>query len=1360
MRQHSMTMMWMAAALMLPTFAADLFRQQSPGQKSEWSDSDTDMYEDTQWDRQRIPADNDQIQMAAYTAYKRFHLEESHTNNFAILYFKTGHTAADSEAGTTLLFDTQGHELLMPSGAAAVSRQLQWIAYVPAGKSLPQGERTVASLKRGDGSSTNAVVKMTDFAFRQATASDYSTTLDFTRGEFNAFNPELPAAGEADSVNVYTLKFGSADMTTTVTLDPGVVFKAPRFEINDGPVTTVLNGAQMHANGSITHRGTVIATNGAQITSGYLGGDGAGTFAHNSGTLLLAGETSLLKTKGSFAIHSGAVTNDSATISISGGSNASTFQNHGTFVQLGGTTTSTGYYTSTADSELRIVGGLFKVSSGYGLYTGSGRVIVEGGTLSTVRFRDSGSDGSSLELRQTGGVIQLSGGTRPGLWMCESGKETFGISLLGGELRTPLIRGQKTGASYAGEATLTGNGARIVATATSPSGTPDNVPFISGLDSVTVGNGGLVLDSNGYNVSVEQDIGDAAGEAGRLVKSGTGTLSYSGECSVSTVVVAGGTFNVVGAESEINSALVLKDGATFSLVGTSSDVSLDSLAATNAVIALDPGDVISVEGEVSVRGVALSWSSEPSEFQDFLVMAGPISAATETALRNMYLSGASGSHMEFEFSYDAGTGKTTARAKVVADSAPSGMALWEGSGAWATPSNWKDATPPTAETVAVFGAEGAGSAVQVAAGDVAGALLFTNGSYVISGDAVLRMGAVGTASIGASSGTHRVSCALSLSSKVPVTLSSDTSLALDGGVSGGGIEKYGLGRLSLGGALSLWQGLTVYNGTVSATGASSLGSTQDDKVTLVGGTLEFDGAGGAAISVPSQVRLSASGSQKSVVFNTKTDATFGDFNSTLGFLVKRGAGTLTIEAGAGQAVTLAKSADVIGQGDISTSAAGINFPADGSEPSGMRGPVSVVEGTLRLVGTGEGASFTSFGTMYVNVPTPGAVASQPRLEVDNAYLSCENLYNGWCLGKTAYKARASSICAVNGATIRWADSMPGYACTTDGCFVDYAATNSTFRYAASGKYLTRGRLDGSGTTPIVRFRLNNSKFYIGTSAVLDGSIYLDLDNGSYYGQDNVADPTTTFTYGGTPARVYGEIFTRNGSILALSGVTEKSGQTRDLTLAFDGGEWIWAAGNASKTLAASANGHVKYEMRGRGVVLRPAEGATLTVNAAFGGEGGIVVDGPGTVAFGTGAYGFLGTAEVRNGTLDLSAAGGLSGKRFAGNGEINGGALTDPSICLALSDEFENTNGAPVFADCAFSGSVVVKTGLAEGDAVVVHRASQPMMVARVAGSTAVDLSHWRLDRSGLRQTRGVFTQVGDAVYLTLKAVGAVFCVR
>ena len=1348
------------AIWIMPISAADLFRQQSPGLKSEWSDSDTDVYEPTQWDRQRVPTDNDQVQMAAYTANKRFYLSENHTNNFAILYFKTGHTAADSEAGTTLSFDTEGHELLMPSSAAEVSRQLSWIAYVPADKALSQGERTVASLTRGN-ASTNAVVKMTDFAFRQHTGRDYSTTLDFTRGEFNAFNPELPTAGEADSANVYTLKFGAPDMTSRITVAEDVVFKVPRFEINAGPVTTVFNGSEMHANGSFTQRGTTFATNGALIRVGYLGNI-AGKFSQNAGAFLLSGGTSKLQAKGALEVHGGAFTNESGTVSCGGN-----FVNNAQYVQFRGSTTSSGYYVSGVGSFLRLVDGTMNIASTYGVYTANGTVRVEGGTLTTTRFRDSGGAGAELNLVQTGGTITISGGNVQGIWMCEGGNDTFNIELRGGVLNTPVIYGVKTAKQgFAGTATLLADGGRIAATAASPystGGNYKNCPLLSGLDSVTVGDAGLVIDSKGYAVSVDQDIGNISGEQGVLVKAGNGTLSYTGVCNVSTLVVEGGSFKVAGAGSEVNSAVVVRNGAEFSLVGAADSVSVDSLSLTNATIALDPGDVITVNGALSVCNASLSWSSAPSDFQDFLVVSGPLSSDVQKSLRDLYLAGSSDAHLEFAFAYDGETGKMTVRAKVVANAAVSGEALWTGSGAWSSAGNWKDSSAPTASATAVFGAEGAGSAVTVSDGDTAGALSFTNGSYSVSGSGVLEIaGASGNAAIDVAAGDHSMSCGLRLFADTPVSLASGTSLTLDGGVSGVGISKTGLGLLSLGGVLSLRDGLAVRGGMVKSTGSASLGSTSADKLTLVSGTLKVDAANGAETSVPSQTRLSTAADQNSFVFNTATDVSFKDFSSTQGFLVKRGQGTMTIEAGAGKTVTICQSATQIGVGDISAASEGINFPDDGSGPSGMRAPLSIVEGTLRLVGTGANAAFSFLGASYVTVPTPHAVAAQPRLEVDNAKLTCVRLQNGFCLGKSAYKATSSSICAVNGASISWVYAQPGYACTVSGKHTYFAATNSTFTFSggASDNYLTRGRLDNTSKTEVlVYYLLNNSDFFVGTSKVLDGSIYIDLDNGSYFGRNSDKVLTTAFTYS-TASRVYGEIFTRNGSKLALSSIPDSSGQARDLTLAFDGGEWQWSDDNGTKTIAAPTYNHIKYVMRGRGVVLKPVEGATLTVNASFTGDGGIVVDGPGTVAFGSGAYAFDGTADVKQGTLDLSAAGTLSDKSFSGDGEVLGGNLSNARIRLALSDAFENTNGTPVFADCAFSGSVAVETGRTDEDPLELTVARSPIRVAKVSGTTVANLRSWRLSRTGLKHARGSFSKEGDSIYLSMTAAGAIFVVR
>ena len=1307
-------------------------------QKDKSSDSDTDIYEPAQWDQNRAPGDGDSIQFPGYAYDKRFHLTQSRTNAFTTLYFKSGHSAAAS-GGSNLRFDTKGHELLLPSSATAYKADFRWQTYVPAGKNVPSADYTLAEFTRAS-SSTRAAVLLRDFAFRQTSAADYSTEIDFERGEFNAFDPEFSGC-ETDSGDVYTLKIGlDSTIPTRFVFSPNSVFKLPRFEIERGTyVSTVFNGARLATDGSFTQRGHTVVTNGAEISSGFLGGTGAGAFNHNAGSFLIKGAGTSLKVNGSYTSHGGAFTNDGAYVSINGNMN-----NHACYVQKSGEThLGDSYYTSSGDSMLHVQGGKMTIAGSYGILTPMGSVKVDGGILSVDRIRNSG-DGGVLSIIQTGGEINVGGNTRPGVWACETGNEAFLMELRGGTLSTPLVRGVKPGA------TLLGDGGRLLATVNAPAGTTDNVAFLSGFDKVSIGSNGLVLDTMAYDVSVSQDIGNADGENGVLAKTGAGSLSYSGRMSVTSVIVDEGVFKPVDANAQLDSAVSVSD-ATLSLVGSCATLSVSALAMTNAVVALDPGDVIEVDGDFAPENVSLLWSSIPSEPQAVFSVSGEISAAVRDELSKIVLSGSqSGVHVETGFVYDGNTGKTTVKVSVVPDAPLSGRVVWKGSGTvWQIPENWEGNSVPTVKDTAVFGM-GAGSTVIVRDGDTAGALSFEGGEHVFDGaESSLRLhGVPGGARIDVADGNHEIACGLDLIASIPVSISANASLCISGAVKDGGIDKSGKGRLTIAGPLSTRHGVTLRDGILTIAATDALGIAPRDRATLKGGTLEI--ADGVNAVVPGMVSISADGAQKAVVVNTESDVSFSGFDVAEGFLVKRGKGAMTVNVPAETTVAISASASPVGQGDHHTADAGINFPADGSEPTGMRGPLSVVEGELRLVGQGVNACVKSLGTTYVSVPTPSPVAAQPMLTLDNVALDCRSLYNGWCLGRPAFSTRSSTIRVLNGSVLSWTDSMPGYACTADGFFATYAATNSTLRYVTDNAYLTRGRLDGAGTVPIVRYFLNSSSFEVGSVMVLDGSILIDLDNGSRFG---CPDGRTTSLAYGTPARVYGEIFTRNGSCLALSAISEQAGQTRDLTLAFDGGEWQWSDDLGDRTLSASAVGHIRWEMRGKGVVLKPVAGKTLTVNAPFDGQGGIVVDGAGTVAFGAEAYVFRGTADVRQGTLDLSSAGELVGASFSGDGVVKGGVLKEPSICVALSDAWENTNGVPLFSDCAFSGKVTVKPGRDEDNLLALPAKLNPTPVAKIAGTTNLDLSLWRIERASVQDARGVFTLVGDTVYLTPASV-------
>ena len=240
---------------------------------------------------------------------------------------------------------------------------------------------------------------------------------------------------------------------------------------------------------------------------------------------------------------------------------------------------------------------------------------------------------------------------------------------------------------------------------------------------------------------------------------------------------------------------------------------------------------------------------------------------------------------------------------------------------------------------------------------------------------------------------------------------------------------------------------------------------------------------------------------------------------------------------------------------------------------------------------------------------------------------------------------------------------------------------------------------------------------------------------------------------GESDRPWGTMLFRNGSVFAYGGFTENS-ISKTLTFAFDDAELKLDASRASATLEASSSGMVRYEMRGVGAVLKPASGATYTINAPLEGDGGLVLAGEGTVTLTSGTYTFTGICDVRSGTFDLSAVGSISIPRFAataGGGTVSGGTLAGMTLAVALADDWSNTNGIPTFANCTISGGVKVDVGRTASNPLVLpaEAARQPVAVARLSGTTTANLTTWKLKNTGNREVGGRFSLVGDTIYLT-----------
>jgi hypothetical protein len=172
-------------------------------------------------------------------------------------------------------------------------------------------------------------------------------------------------------------------------------------------------------------------------------------------------------------------------------------------------------------------------------------------------------------------------------------------------------------------------------------------------------------------------------------------------------------------------------------------------------------------------------------------------------------------------------------------------------------------------------------------------------------------------------------------------------------------------------------------------------------------------------------------------------------------------------------------------------------------------------------------------------------------------------------------------------------------------------------------------------------------------------------------------------------------------------------------------------------------------MRGKGVILKPAEGKTFTTLAAFTGTGGLVVDGAGTVAFGMDTAKFTGTLDVRQGAADFSGNGKAAGfASVKGAGTVRGATIGNVKLFAGEAD-----TGVLTFADCSFDGRVTVDLGYT-AESPLEDPLPENLVVARCSGTTAPDVQNWRLTGTGREGLKGVFAISNGNVFVSVRPKG------
>ena len=417
----------------------------------------------------------------------------------------------------------------------------------------------------------------------------------------------LIAGSAANSISGGSLTFG----TNSATNYEGVVYTASNLTLasavtnnatntvtltKSGPAMLSFGAANTYSGGTIVTGGTLQVAAGASVGapsgsggSVNVGGGGSPILNVNGGTVS--------SSSGGNAIYLGGIAGQTGIFSISAGNVATT--NGGETVMLGdngnGIWNQSGG-TATIANQIFAANqpgstGQLNVSGGY-LSAGTGILVSVGGA----------------------GALNLSGGmiTTPALALAGTyGQATGTVNLNGGTLAVGSVQENYNGQTSAGQATFNFNGGLLRATAS-------NSTFMQGLDFAYVQSGGALIDTQGYNVAVGQQLlTGATGMDGGLTKYGAGTLTllasntYTGPTTVYGGLQLGdgvvNTGSVAGNISLANSAtLTFADPAAltyaYSITGTGSLVKTGSgtltLSGTNAY-----------SGTTTVNGGMLAFSS-------------------------------------------------------------------------------------------------------------------------------------------------------------------------------------------------------------------------------------------------------------------------------------------------------------------------------------------------------------------------------------------------------------------------------------------------------------------------------------------------------------------------------------------------------------------------------------------------------------------------------------------------------------------------------------------------------------------------------------------------------------------------------
>lgn len=579
--------------------------------------------------------------------------------------------------------------------------------------------------------------------------------------------------------------------------------------------------------------------------------------------------------------------------------------------------------------------------------------------------------------------------------------------------------------------------------------------------------------------------------------------------------------------------------------------------------------------------------------------------------------------------------------------------------------------------------------------------------------------------------------------KLVADVGSRGTLNVTGEVGQGELEKTGNGRAIFDNGNDCFMGgVTVTSGLLAFPYASIFSDSLFNSVMLtVGtGTLQLGREGDPAVSVSAKLVLNTATASDPATVKCDSDVEMSAPTVTQGCFLKRGVGTLTLNASANCAFTSNAGKDKKG---TAPSYVALAFDDFGIPPSDNYSSLTVAEGDLVLKGAANAKyTMTGNGAVYVGMPVMD-ISKRARLIVDGS--------------TAAFNGAHFHV----GSGVRTSNCLYPYAefAVTNGGNATVTSLRLGWQAAQSGK--PRVRVSGAASSLAVTEYL-----YLADSAfpnqdeddplllIADGATLklpsmltdanvnhaLCCNGGKAIG---VFDGATLVASDGKQARITvsaadERLVFKNGST-CIVGEVRVNDDTSDLTMTFDNSEWSFGT---LTTPTLTRQERIIVNARNDGVIFAPASDVTLTFPLSVSGTGGLVKRGEGDLIL-SAAPTFTGVCRIEEGALAFTQGIKASGICFAGAGMIRDSALEGAVIVADIKPDWR-TGDVLTFKNVTFSGRtrVTIPEGL-----IVPDQLPKNIEIAHYEG-TAPDMSQWKL--IGVPKHAATFRAEGGKIYMDI----------